>query len=376
MSRFTDALIAPRPGVAPPLPVIDWARIGQQAPTKMSVLYAGPSAPLPRADVAVLTWTSAEWSALDQVFLDSDTTRSATSREFERAWEQFVYARDVGTNTTDNPDNPLWGYFRVVEVSTAVGGTATVLLFKCGAHLAHPPWIAGLSQMVSQILEDAQPRTLYSIGTAGGTQSDVRLGDVVITDCAEIRLKMPDNAASPLSGKAVQSAAGFKTGSLLTEVQENLMFSMQGAVNEPVLARTFYDLTVKIPAASSFTVGDLLNDAITPANLTSPSARPMAGTPLLTTDYYYIASGTDSTQWSALEMDDGVVGAIAGQHGTPYIFVRNISDPVVPNVTAAGDPIPDPVRDGWSGLVYNDFGIYSSFNGALATWALIVGEAN
>ena len=321
----------------------------------------------------VLTWTSAEWSALDQVFLDSDTTRLVTSREFERAWEPFVYARDVGTNTTDNPDNPLWGYFRVVEVSTAAGDTGTVLLFKCGAHLAHPPWIAGLSQMVSQILEDAQPHRLYSIGTAGGTRPDVRIGDVVITDCAEIRLKMPDNTASPLSGQTVKSAAGLQTGSLLTEVQENLMFSMRGAVNEPVLARTFQDLTVTIPAASAFTVDDLLNDAIAPAKLTTPAALPMAGTPLLTTDYYYIASGTDSTQWSALEMDDGVVGAVAGQHETPYVFVRNISDPIVPNVTAAGNPIPDPVRDGWSGLVYNDFGIYSSFNGALATWALIVG---
>jgi hypothetical protein len=101
----------------------------------------------------------------------------------------------------------------------------------------------------------------------------------------------------------------------------------------------------------------------------------MPGTPLLTTDYYYIAGDADSTQWAALEMDDGVVGAIAGEHGANYLFVRNISDPLVPATTAAGAAIPGEVRDAWSSLIYTNFGLYSSFNGALVTWALIAGAA-
>jgi nucleoside phosphorylase len=338
--------------------------------------YAGPSAPLPRADIAVLTWTSAEWSALDQVFLDSTTERFPASRDFERSWDTFVYSRDVGSDATDNQTNPLWGYYRLAKVPTVGGNQLTALLFKCGAHLAHPPWIEGLSQMVSQIITDAQPSVLYSIGTAGGTRPDVRLGDVVITDSADIRLQNPENTGSPLGGQHVSSAVAFQTGPLLGDTQSKLCFSLDQAVTDAVLENVFHQLTVKVPAASSFKLTDLLNDAINPANLQAPSALPMAGTPLLTTDYYYIATGDDSTQWSVLEMDDGVVGAVAAQHGVDFVFVRNVSDPLVPDATSGGTAIASDVRDGWSSLVYNSFGIYSSFNGALVTWAMIAGASH
>jgi hypothetical protein len=33
------------------------------------------------------------------------------------------------------------------------------------------------------------------------------------------------------------------------------------------------------------------------------------------------------------------------------------------------------VRDRWSGLIYENFGLYTSFNGALATWSAIAGQA-
>jgi hypothetical protein len=72
-------------------------------------------------------------------------------------------------------------------------------------------------------------------------------------------------------------------------------------------------------------------------------------------------------------MDAAVVAWVAAQHGVDYLFVRNVSDPLVPAATASGAAIPEQVRNGWSSLIYEDFGLYSSFNGALTTWAVIAG---
>ena len=48
-------------------------------------------------------------------------------------------------------------------------------------------------------------------------------------------------------------------------------------------------------------------------------------------------------------MDDGVIGAVAEQRGRKYVFVRNVSDTIVPDASASGASIPPEVRDKWSG---------------------------
>ena len=65
--------------------------------------------------------------------------------------------------------------------------------------------------------------------------------------------------------------------------------------------------------------------------------------------------------------------AVTGLLGVDYAFVRNISDPVVASKTTDGEVIPDNVREEWSSLIYKTCGFYSSFNGALTTWAAIAG---
>ena len=41
---------------------------------------------------------------------------------------------------------------------------------------------------------------------------------------------------------------------------------------------------------------------------------------------------------------------------------------------ASGITIPDAVRGDWSSLIYSNFGLYTSFNGALLTWSTLVGS--
>ena len=209
------------------MPIVDWERVGHSAPVAIVGEYDGPDAPLPKADVAVLTWTSAEWSALDHVFLGSTTTRTKTARDWERDWHR--YSRNVAGHTSDNTGAPLWGAYRLVKMKGASGKPISVLLFKCDAHLAHPPWIAGLIQMTQQILDDSGAAWIYSIGTGGGSRVDECLGDVVVTNAAHIQLKNPNNTSSPLGGTSISGKAFPETG-LLESVQRELFFRLSSVV--------------------------------------------------------------------------------------------------------------------------------------------------
>jgi hypothetical protein len=150
---------------------------------------------------------------------------------------------------------------------------------------------------------------------------------------------------------------------------------MSSVVTDPTLNLAIQQLYVQQPDAKPFTLDDLLNDALSPSKLGTSNAHPMPGTALLTTDFYYIATGTDASQWAVLEMDDAIIAYVAEQRGKNYAFVRNISDPVVPNATSKGVTIPDDVRDRWSGLIYEQFGFYTSYNGALTAWATIAAHS-
>jgi nucleoside phosphorylase len=361
VSRLTDVDVHAPQHVAAPLPAVDWSAVGASAPVPVGGGSTDPSAPLPAADVAVLTWTSAEWEALDHVFVDSGQTGVRPSYELATEWQ--LYSRDAPAGAAMSP---LWGYYRVVEV-----GSVRVLLFKCDAHLAHAPWISGLETVVKQILADAKPSWIYSIGTAGGSREDLRLGDTVLTDAAHIELKLAGNTPSGIGGETF-TGTSFPSVARLGDAGK-LAFPLSEVVTDAALAAMVDALHQKSSASSPFGVADLVNAALSPASLGAPRALDMHGTPLLTTDYYYIASGADDAQWAVLEMDDAVIAYVAQRASVPFVFVRNVSDPLVPVTAANGDPIPAEVREDWSALVYAGFGLYTSFNGALATWAAIAG---
>jgi hypothetical protein len=373
MSRFSDVLLSPAAVAASPasaaypkLPAVDWAKIGAQAPPGLTIQYGGADAPLPEADVAVLTWTSAEWSALDHVFLGSSSPGARSSFELERAW--YFYGRDAGSLTTDNTYAPLWGYYQLVEIAGL-----RVLLFKCDAHLAHPPWLAGLEQMTRQILGDSKASWIYSIGTAGGSDLGEVLGDAVVTNAGHLEMKAPENVGAPINHQTF-SGSDFPATKVIDEVPE-LLYKLSSVVTESALQGLVQTLHNQLPDSAPFGLDDLIDPPLDPANLGAPKALPKPGVPLLTTDYYFIASGDDAEQWVVLEMDDAVIASVAGDEKTSYAFVRNISDPIVPTQTPDKRLLPDSVRDRWSGLVYENYGLFSSFNGALITWAAIAGGA-
>jgi hypothetical protein len=333
--------------------------------------YQGPDAPLPKADVAVLTWTSAEWSALDHVFLQSDHPGVRPSYDLLHDWH--LYAHDVGAALTDNAVAPLWGYYRVVDLTTAGGQTRRVLLFKADAHLAHPPWIPGLVQMIKQVLDDSGCESIYTNGTAGGSRDDIRLGDVAVTNAGYILLKRPENLGGPIASATTVTDTAFPATELFGRA-ESLLFAMDQVVTEAALGDALGQLHTKDPTSSWIELADLVNPPLDPTNLVHPRVLPTPGEPLLTTDYYFISEGdAGPAQYAALEMDDTVIGWVAQQAGRHFVFVRNISDPVVPATARNGQAIPDTVRSDWSGEIYKQYGLYTSFNSAIVTWAALSG---
>lgn len=350
----------------PDLPVVDWSSIGHEAPRIIPFDYKGPSAPLPEADIVVMTWTVAEWSAFDHVFVDSRVPRGPnSSTEWRDSWK--LYARDA-MKVPKSPD--LWGYYMLVGIKNKSGEEKKVIVFKAEAHLAHAPYSEGLVKMTQLICEDAKPSQLYSIGTSGGARITENLGDVNVTNAGFAKMKKEQNAQ--YNDKSVQGKF-YPPFTLVPEVQK-LFMPLSKVLDKDELYHLIYQLHKKTSESKDLWYEDLVNAPLSPDNTGSPKALENKDIPLLTTDYYFIAQGDDTKQYSALEMDDTIIGIAAQEAGVDFCFVRNISDPIVADKAKDGTPIAQKVRSDWSGLIYNTAGLYTSFNGALTAWALIAGQ--
>ncbi len=372
-NRYEDAKPRPckSPEKLPPLPVIDWSAIGCEAPAHVDLGDPSKDDPLPKADIVVMTWTSAEWAALDHVFANSGKEQHLTVHTFRNEWHYRANKEEI------KGAYELWGYYRMVKIKSTDGTEYDVLLYKSSAHLSHPPYCKGLIEMVKLIIAEAKPDYLYTIGTAGGTSLSEKLGDTVITNAGHISIEKSQNKGCNLNNVNVACKDWFPSFDLVSKVEEKLLFKLSMIVTEEeleyMLCETIHGSDGDPTWEGTVTVADLVNEAIDPSNLDAPKGLNKKDVPLLTTDYYYIAHGDDSIQYSALEMDDAVVGFAAGEAGANYVFVRNISDPLVPDVTKGGKPINAELRKGWSGQIYKHFGMYTAMNGALLTWATIAG---
>ena len=109
-----------------------------------------------------------------------------------------------------------------------------------------------------------------------------------------------------------------------------------------------------------------------PDDLNSGASTPQihnnttAGTPLLTASSFVVGTtnGTYSG-YACIEMDDAVAAAACAQYDTSFGSVRNISDP------AQNAELPSDIQSAWGSAVYSAYGLYTSYNGALVTAALL-----
>jgi hypothetical protein len=67
-------------------------------------------------------------------------------------------------------------------------------------------------------------------------------------------------------------------------------------------------------------------------------------------------------------MDDAIIAEACVAAGKQFGFVRNISDPV----QSAAQPAK--MQGNWGSTIYDAYGFYTSYNGALAAWAMLAGK--
>ncbi len=332
----------------PDLPVVDWAGVGQAAP----VLVGASGSGLPAADVVVITWADAEWAAMQHVFCASGTAMPYSDRNMG-SWSGWTkYAAGMPSGSVSGWS--YWGEWRLVEIAGR-----RVLLWKSNTHLDFPGQTQ-LTAMMEMLLKAVKPGLVVSIGTAGGAMVGDHVGTVRAVSAGTLYEKGKAQGSWPEWANPWSAAgttlhkAGF--GSLLMPVPTTES-DLQGLVTQ---FNSYY--------GSGYSIFDLDPDGLNTGD-TVPKFfdETGGGTWLLTTPTFVVGTtaGTYGT-YACIEMDDAVLGEVCKAAGVAFGFVRNVSDPVQ---SAA---LPAEVQGSWGSAVYDAYGFYTSFNGALAAWAALV----
>jgi nucleoside phosphorylase len=362
VSRF--AMAAPPPAGA--LPPVDWSPISRPelAPKLLDPVPGFTSnSPLPSADLVTVTWTGAEWDALSVVFTGSQPAGwQSYARGFVTAWPA-LFGQSNWNSSPLKPDTPpsltpatgvpnsanSWGFFRLVQI-----GGLRVLLFKSQMHIASDGVTLPVIAMTERILKDTGAHVLLSAGTSGATQPSDRVGDVAVCNGAHIELS------------GVLSSAEFNRSTFQSSWRPDFRFVPDA---ERLMLKT------SAPAILAPGLGYPIDAAIRYADADrSPKIRNYADPfkPVLTTNGFDVATNASNSRYldyCCLEMDDGLLAMACQQAGRGYGSVRNFSDPVM------NKDLDFKLANALSAFIYGLCGGRSSYNGALAAWALIAAQA-
>ena len=338
-----------RPGIAngPPLPAVNYGLVGKQAPS----LLPTPAAELPKASAVVITWADAEWAALQHVFCAGSSIMpySDRSRGTWTGWEKYSANLPPG-----GPSNwTYWGYYRLVQVN----GNA-VLLFKSNTHLDWPG-AAYLETLIKLLAADVRPNMILSVGTAGGAKTQDHIGTVRAVSAGT--LYKPGQA--PASWPEYKSGWKASDATLGNAKFKQLLFPV------PTKASDLQALCSQFNQhyGTNYTLAQL-----DPNGLNLGDDRPQiddqtgGSASLLTTPTFVVGTTAGNYQtYTSIEMDDAIIGEACASSGMAFGFVRNVSDPV------QSATLPAKVQGNWGSAVYDVYGFYTSYNGALATWAML-----
>jgi nucleoside phosphorylase len=331
----------------PGLPIIDWSQVGQQAPK----LIESSSKALPTADAIVITWAGAEWAAMQHVFCSSGSSMpySKRSESSWSGWNKYT----VGLPSGASSDWDFWGEWRLVEI-----GSKKVMLFKSNTHLDWPGE-KYLADLITLLIKQVKPSLILSIGTAGGAEVSDHLGTVravsagTLYEAGAAASKWPVYKNSWSAPDSILSSAGFSKLLFPIPTTSSDLQSLANQLNK------FYD--------THYSLADL-----DPGGLNSGDASPRIGNQtggaasLLTTSTFVV--GTTSGQYQnyvCIEMDDAVIADICAAAGVAFGFVRNVSDPV------QNSSLPSATQGNWGSAIYDAYGFYTSYNGAVAAWAML-----
>lgn len=331
---------------APPLPIVDFAAVGKAPPTLLDTPAKAP----PKASTVVICWTEAEWAALQQVFCGATAPLAYSSRT-KGNWPGWqTWTADLPASAPKGWDH--WGSYRLVEVNGA-----PTLLLKSNTHLDFPG-ASALEQMVRLLISNVQPTLILSTGTAGGAKPGDHVGTVRATSASTLF-----EAGTARSGWPIYSN-GWTAG--------------KGVLGQPNLAQLLSP--VPATAAAIATLAAQFNQHfgthygladLDPLGLNKADPVPAwfdqtgGSASLLTTPTFVVATTAGNlANFTVVEMDDAIIGKACGTT-TAFASVRNVSDP------AQAAALPAAGQKNWGSAVYDVFGFYTSFNGAVVAWAAL-----
>ena len=338
----------------PDLPAINWGAIGKQAP----VAIATTGSELPAADAVVITWAEPEWAALEHVFCTSNAAMPYSSRNNGSwpGWQKYSESMPAYTPTADDDDEKwtYWGEYRLVQM-----GASKVLLFKSNTHLTWPGE-RYLADLIQRIISVVKPKLILSAGTAGGARVADHIGTVntvragTLYETGKPETEWPDYSNNWEAGWTVVSLPGFQQLLFPIPTVQSDLESLANQFN--AYYKTNFTLAQLDPDGLNF------GDAQPALNNMTP-----AGTPLLTAQSFVVAT-TDGNldEFACVEMDDAIIAETCAAANIAFGFVRNISDPAQNSAIT-----PAKMQGHWGEAVYSAYGFYTSYNGAIATWAIL-----
>lgn len=338
-----------------------------------------PNSKLKKADVLVITWTSAEQDALSDIFTPGYGRKS---KHPKKAW--YSYGRNfekgylplIRRGAPARRANSLGNWMR-----TKIG-ECDVLCFKSELHLNQDgirnkerPGTATLpvKDLFNQLLDEVDPDVVLTVGTSGGVFDTHDLGDVVITRAAKFRLQ-DEFKNEPFNHKTYYNEWNMPIKHLNTSV--DLMKGFADNLAEP----GFLPPTKRFPFSGPILMPSPKNDPdvkLDGVKLAHQSEEPMPKLhPILTTDYFEFGNSTNrlDREGCAVEMGDAVLGLVCSEreNAPNWAIVRNVSDPVI-NGDLPTTPSRLNMQIHWAVWYYETYGYWTSFMGALATWGIIAG---
>jgi nucleoside phosphorylase len=331
----------------PPLPPIDWPQVGQQAPTLSNALVDS----LPKANAVVITWASAEWAALQHVFCASSKSMPYNERSTGTwpGWQKY----DKGLAAGGPASWTYWGYYRLVQIKGR-----NVLLFKSNTHLDWPG-SSYLQSLIKIIIKQVQPSLILSIGTAGGGKPADHIGTVRAVSAGTLYVGGQPSNEWPIYANSWNA---------LSDVLSNpgfakLMFAI------PTIASDLQAILSQFNQfyGTNFSLADVDPNDLNMGDPTPQIDNQTGGAASLLTTPTFVVGNTsgDFENYVCIEMDDAVIGEVCKAEDVPFGFIRNISDPV------QNPALPTKVQGNWGGAIYNAYGFYTSYNGALTAWAIL-----
>jgi hypothetical protein len=189
-----------------------------------------PNSPLPQADVVVITWTVAELAGMAKVFCPGHS--AAKWAHYAHNFDSFV--PQIRTHAPAATSKRL-GSFQPVTV-----GDLKVLCMKSELHLNQDSIPTGVGKATlpvkdffKQIIAEAGPKHVFTIGTAGSVFDEFQLGDVVVTRAAKFRLQQ-EFRNEEFNGKTYTSDWQIPTTHL--DTAQTLMATFAGKLVVPPFA--------------------------------------------------------------------------------------------------------------------------------------------